>query len=57
MTVWWLSSPRMTVTVKTDKWTEIVDAAPIVRKFVGQHLNDLVRWMKKQGKVDMVRIS
>ena len=27
----------------------IVDAAPIVRKFVGQPLTNLIKWMKKQG--------
>lgn len=46
---WWLSSKRMTIGVVTDQQGVIVETAPIARKFVGQRLSNLVRWMKKQG--------
>jgi hypothetical protein len=44
----------MTVMVKTAEGRRIVEAAPIVRKFVGQHLDDLVRWMDRKGGVDVM---
>jgi len=46
---WWLSSLRMTVGVTTDDDNVIVDAAPVVRKFVGQPLGNLIGWMSRQG--------
>lgn len=45
-----LSSPKMTVWIKT-KGPMIIEAAPIVRKFVGQYWTDLLAWMRKQGEV------
>lgn len=45
----YLSSRKMTVLVDVNSRDEIVSAPPIVRKFVGQSLDALVRWMKKQG--------
>lgn len=45
----WLSTERMTVAVTTDDQGRITEAAPIVRKFVGQPLDNLIRWMEKQG--------
>lgn len=45
----WLSNERMTVAVVTDDQGRITDAAPVVRKFVGQHLDDLRAWMTKHG--------
>jgi len=44
----WLSSNKMTVGVDTDKKGIIIKGAPITRKFKGQHIKDLVKWMKKQ---------
>jgi len=38
----------MTVGVDTDKKGIIIKGAPITRKFKGQHIKDLVKWMKKQ---------
>ncbi|MHA1839868.1 MAG: hypothetical protein ACTSYO_07955 [Candidatus Ranarchaeia archaeon] len=38
----------MTVLVET-KDRHISKAAPIVRKFIGQPLNNLSNWMRKQG--------
>ncbi len=51
---WRLSIPQMTVMVKTGEERRIVEAAPIVRKFVGQHLDNLVRWMNRKGELDVM---
>lgn len=45
---YWLSSFKMTVGVKVENGI-IVDAAPIVKKFLGSELKRLVAWMTKQG--------
>jgi len=45
---YWLSNVKMTVAVETDEDDKIVEAAPIVRKFIGQPLEDLAMWMNKQ---------
>lgn len=45
---WQLSSHRMTVFVATKNKT-IVDAAPIVKKFVGQTIDRLEFWLSRQG--------
>jgi len=44
-TVWCLSNPRLTVRVVTEAGT-IVEAAPVVRKFIGQPLLNLLKWMR-----------
>lgn len=44
----WLSSHSMTVAVQTLDGV-IVNGAPIVRSFRGQPLDDLRRWMRRQG--------
>jgi hypothetical protein len=49
MRTWWLSSTKMTILVVTDKDLVIVDAAPVVRKFIGQPAKNLADWMRKQG--------
>jgi hypothetical protein len=43
--IWRLSNERMTVRVVT-RGKIIIDAAPIVRKFIGQPFNNLARWMQ-----------
>lgn len=45
---WWVSSEKMTFGVKTVD-NIITDAAPIGKKFIGQHFINLLKWMKKQG--------
>ena len=45
---YWLSSKRMTVGVEVDDAGIIRQAAPIVRKFIGQPVENLVRWMSRQ---------
>jgi hypothetical protein len=63
---WWLSCSRFTVCVTAEASGEgkgeetIVKAALIVRKFVGQPLKNLVRWMgeisRYSGGVKVVRL-
>lgn len=43
------SSKRMTVLVICNGKGWIVDAAPIVREFIGQPYHHLTKWMSKQG--------
>jgi len=56
MTRYWVSAPKMTVTVTVDENNIIKGTAPITQKFVGQKLDNLLDWMKKQGKVTMMEI-
>ena len=46
----------MTVLVLTTEDLVITEAASIVRKFIGQYLGDLLRWMEKQGGLDYMEI-
>lgn len=41
---WWVSCPQFTVQVNTDEKGRIVYAAPVVREFIGQPLDNLIRW-------------
>ena len=52
----WLSSPKMTVLVMT-RCGVVTDASPVVRKFVGQPLGNLLAWMKQHGKLLHERID
>ena len=54
MTGAWLyvSSPRMSVAVSVEGPT-VTAAPPIVRKFVGQPVANLLRWMARQGPLDV----
>jgi len=45
---WWFSTVRMTVYVETNKLDIVVRSAPITRKFLGQHVKNLVGWFRKQ---------
>lgn len=45
---WWVSSNKMTFGVVTVD-NKIINSAPIGRKFIGQHLVRLLKWMNKQG--------
>lgn len=54
---WWVTSKRMTVWVQT-RWNIITDAAPIVKCFIGQPLDNLLNWlMKSTGDVKYRRID
>lgn len=49
MKEWWLSSLRMTIWAETNNKYTITRTAPIGRKFIGQPLKNLAKWMNKQG--------
>lgn len=55
MTIYWVSSGRMTFEVSVDERNIIRDTAPIGRKFIGQPLDNLARWMKRQGGFRLVK--
>jgi hypothetical protein len=55
MITWWLSNSRMTVRVRTDDNHVIVETAPIVRKFRGQPLENLTRWLRRMGDTKVVK--
>ena len=47
---WYLSSRVMTVYVETEGEENVIEyTATITKRFTGQPLRNLVRWMKKQG--------
>ena len=46
---YWVSCERFTVAVTCDGDGIITEAAPIVRKFIGQHLARLTRWAAGLG--------
>lgn len=46
---YWVSSLKMTVGVQCDDAYRIISAAPIVRKFIGQPIQNLINWMDRQG--------
>lgn len=48
--IWWLSNEKMTVRVVT-RGKIIIDAAPVVRKFIGQPFNNLAHWMNRMSPV------
>ena len=43
-----MSTPKMTVCVKVSAG-KVVDAAPIIRKFIGQHVDHLILWLSRVG--------
>ena len=51
MTELWVSSPRGTCFVGIDDNTIIVETAPLWRKFIGQPLRNLTRWLGKDVEV------
>lgn len=53
----WLSCPKFTVFVEVGERGIITDCAPVVRRFKGQHLNDLRRWLRRFGELDMHRLD
>lgn len=57
MKTWWMSNDKMTVKVVSDNSGVITDAAPVVRKFVGQPLRSLSVWMNRLPGFVMQRIS
>ena len=55
--VWWVSTERWTVQVKTEADGNIVDAAPLVRKFIGQPFSHLQDWARRKGGCGPVKIE
>ncbi len=49
MTRHWVSCLLFTAGVTTDEHGRIVETAPIVRRFVGQPLANLLRWAGTRG--------
>jgi hypothetical protein len=47
----WISCAKFTVEVETDGRDVITRAAPIVRKFVGQPLVNLLKWAGDFGRL------
>jgi hypothetical protein len=45
----WVSSNSFTVEVKTDERGVIVWAAPLVKRFLGQPIGNLLNWAKPFG--------
>lgn len=45
----WLSCEAFTVEVEVDEEGYIKFAPPIVRRFIGQHIDNLLSWMEKKG--------
>ena len=45
---WWLSTETMTVIVEVDGRDKIVRTPPVLRRFLGQDLDRLKSWLKKQ---------
>ena len=58
-TSWWVSCNKFTIGVTTDDSAAkvITDAAPIVKKFIGQPLDNLLRWAKKFGGLETIGVQ
>lgn len=57
MAVWWLSTERMTGQVEIDAAGRIVGGAPIFRRFRGQPMIKLIKWLEKQGGLQKQRLD
>jgi hypothetical protein len=53
---WWLYTERMTVVVRVDNGL-VVEAPPIVRKFIGQPQENLLRWLSFQPGFRLVQLD
>lgn len=51
----WLSNEFATFTIETEV-SIIVDAAPIAKRFKGQHFMNLVHWMNSKGGPTTIKI-
>jgi len=54
---YWISTERWTVKVVTEADGNIVDAAPLVRKFIGQPFKHLKEWAERKGGYGPVQIE
>lgn len=48
MQEWWLSTEKMTVYAKVVQG-RVVETSPIINVFLGQPLDNLRRWLRRQG--------
>ncbi len=55
--LYWISTERMTVGVITASSGLIVEAAPIIHRFVHQPLGNLIRWMQRQPGFRLSKIG
>jgi hypothetical protein len=53
---YWMSTLSMAFSVKVEDEI-IIQTPPIVTRFIGQPLKNLVRWMKKQSNFEMYKLS
>jgi hypothetical protein len=50
----WISCAAFTVEVKTNTEGYIIEAAPLVKRFKGQQLDNLFRWVRTFGPMKHV---
>jgi len=53
----WVSTTKFTIRVEVDRSGRITDAAPLVRRFVGQQWKNLVDWCRKIGGLRIEELS
>ena len=51
---YWVSSKKMTFDVWVNDAEVIIDIAPIGKRFRGQTLTDLKRWLARQGGLEVI---
>lgn len=51
---WRLSNEQLTIKVEVDSDNNIQSVASVAHRFVGQSLNNLIRWMDHISKTDIV---
>ena len=49
MATYWVSSKKMTISIDVNSENVITATPPIAQVFKGQPLDNLIKWMKKQG--------
>lgn len=42
----YLSNPKITIGIEVNEDYIIIEAPPVVKKFIGQPLKNLIKWMK-----------
>jgi len=52
--VWRLSNHRFTIRVTTDTAGNVIDAAPIAKRFIGDRFGAVCQWMQKIGTTDII---
>jgi hypothetical protein len=55
MTRYWISCKLFTASVTVDAAGRIVEAAPIVKRFLGQPIGNLFAWARQQGGMTIKR--